>query len=378
MSTLDRLLEDTRVVVSVGSGGVGKTTTAAITAIHAAMRGKRALVMTVDPARRLANSLGIKGLGHDVQRIPLPNADGELWATMLDMKNTFDGIVERYSKDEDAAQRILDNRFYHHFSTSLAGSQELSASERLFEVVESGKYDLVVLDTPPTSNALDFLDAPVRFFEALDSTAIQWVVGATGFARGNGLIGMGTQFVLKVLGRFTGQDFFQELGEFLFHFSGLLDGIRDRSDSTQELLRAADTRFVIVTTPDPSTVEEAMGFRERLDGFGVHVGGVVVNRAHQKFGANDYAEQPINVLTDALACNAPDPAPERAHLARLARAMLDNARAFKALAARDDDTIAALRESLGTETPVVRVPMYATDVHTIDGLLQMRTDLFGE
>jgi anion-transporting ArsA/GET3 family ATPase len=189
---------------------------------------------------------------------------------------------------------------------------------------------------------------------------------------------MGTQLVLKTLGRFTGQDFFQELGEFLFHFSGLLDGIRDRSDATQLLLRAPDTRFVIVTTPDPSTVDESMGFRKRLDAFGVHVGGVVVNRAHQNFGHNDYTEQPINVLTDALAADAPEPAPDRARLTRLASAMLDNTRAFKALAARDDEAIAALRESLGEETPVVRVPMYATDVHTINGLLRMRADLFGE
>ena len=377
MSTLDKLLEDTNVVVSVGSGGVGKTTTAAITALHAALRGRRALVMTVDPARRLANSLGIDGLGHDVQRIPLPDAPGELWATMLDMKNTFDGIVERYSADSETAQRILDNRFYHHFSTSLAGSQELSASERLFEVVESGEFDLVVLDTPPTSNALDFLDAPVRFFEALDSAAIQWVIAATGFARGKGFIGLGTQFVLKTLGRFTGQDFFQELGEFLFHFSGLLDGIRERSDATQRLLRDVRTRFVIVTTPDPTTVEEALGFRGRLDEFGVNVGGVVVNRAHRSFGSNAFTDQPLTALTDAL-IEKTGPDLERAALARIARVLLDNANAFRALSNRDDQAISLLRASLGARTPVVRVPTYATDVHTIDGLLRMRSDLFGE
>ena len=377
MSTLDQLLEDTKVVVSVGSGGVGKTTTAAITGLHAALRGRRALVMTVDPARRLADSLGIEGLGHQVQRIPLPDAPGELWATMLDMKNTFDGIVERYSADEETAARILGNRFYHHFSTSLAGSQELSASERLFEVVESGEFDLVVLDTPPTSNALDFLDAPVRFFEALDSATIQWVIAATGFARGKGLIGLGTQFVLKTLGRFTGKEFFQELGEFLFHFSGLLDGIRERSDATQRLLRDSHTRFVIVTTPDPSTVEDSLGFRARLDDFGVHVGGVVVNRTHRSFGTNAFTEQPLTSLTDALVDEA-GPDADRAALARIARALLDNANAFKALASRDDEALDGLQASLGPDTPVVRVPTYATDVHTIDGLLRMRADLFGE
>jgi anion-transporting ArsA/GET3 family ATPase len=377
VSTLDHLLKDTSVVVSVGSGGVGKTTTAAITALHAALRGKRALVMTVDPARRLANSLGVDGLGHEIERIALPDAPGELWATMLDMKSTFDGIVERYSADEETTQRILSNRFYHHFSTSLAGSQELSASERLFEVVESGEFDLVVLDTPPTANALDFLDAPVRFFEALDSAAIQWVIAATGFARGKGLVGMGTQFVLKTLGRFTGQEFFQELGEFLFHFSGLLDGIQERSHATQRLLRDSRTRFVIVTTPNPSAIEEALGFRARLDDFGVHVGGVVVNRTHRGFGSNTFTEQPLTSLTDALVDGA-GPGTDRASLARIARVLLDNANAFKALATRDDQALDELQDSLGPSTPVVRVPTYATDVHTIKGLLRMRRDLFGE
>ena len=376
MSTLDHLLEGTRVVVSVGSGGVGKTTTAAITALHAALRGRRALVMTVDPARRLANSLGTDGLGHEVQRIAVPDAPGELWATMLDMKHTFDGIVERYSADQETADRILGNRFYHHFSTSLAGSQELSASERLFEVVESGEYDLVVLDTPPTANALDFLDAPVRFFDALDSAAIQWVIAATGFARGRGLIGMGTQFILRTLGRFTGQEFFEELGEFLFHFSGLLDGIRDRSDATQRLLRDDETRFIIVTTPDPATLEEALSFRHRLDDFGVHVGGVVINRTHRSFGENAYTDLPLTNLTEALLA-IPDTHEDRGDTARVARALLDNARAFDTLAERDERGLQALRDSLGADVPVVRVPTYASDVHSIDGLLRMRTDLFG-
>ena len=375
MSALDHLLEDTRVVVSVGSGGVGKTTTAAITALHAALRGRRALVMTVDPARRLANSLGTDGLDHDIQRIDLPDCSGELWATMLDMKHTFDGIVERYSADATTAERILGNRFYHHFSTSLAGSQELSASERLFEVVESGEFDLVVLDTPPTANALDFLDAPVRFFDALDSAAIQWVIAATGFARGRGIVGMGTQFILRTLGRFTGQEFFEELGEFLFHFSGLLDGIRDRSDATQRLLRDDATRFVIVTTPDPRTLDEALGFRQRLDEFGVHVGGVVINRTHRGFADNRFCDQPLTTLADAL-LDTGDPG-ERGDAARIARALLDNARAFTALAERDTLGLEALRESLGSGVPTVRVPTYASDVHSIDGLLRMRTDLFG-
>lgn len=377
---LARIVADSRVIVSVGSGGVGKTTTAALIALHAALNGRRALVMTVDPARRLANSLGVSGLGHDIQRVPLDTelaSGGELWATMLDMKHTFDAIVERYAPDPGVRAAILENRFYHFFSTSLAGAQELSASERLYEVVDGGEYDLVVLDTPPTANALDFLEAPVRFFDALDSAAIQWVITATGFARGKGLIGVGTQFVLKTLGRFTGQQFFEELGEFLFHFSGLLDGIRDRSHATQRLLQDARTRFVIVTSPDPATIDEALHFRERLDGFGVHVGGVVANRTHRRFTGNQFADAPITTLVDALAGIPGSQVLGRPVLTHLARVLLENARAFDRLAVRDDETIAALRRGIGGDAPVVRVPMYATDVHSVPGLLRMREDLFG-
>ena len=168
---------------------------------------------------------------------------------MLDMKRTFDSIVDRYARDARARDAILENRFYHHFSTSLAGAQELSASERLHEVTEAGDWDLIVLDTPPATNALDFFDAPGRFFDALDTKALQWVMQAST----GGLMGMGAQFLLRTLGRFTGGEFFEELGVFLRHFSGLLDGFRERTASTARLLAAPTTRFVLVTAPDPAT-----------------------------------------------------------------------------------------------------------------------------
>ncbi len=379
--SLSEVVRTSRVVVSVGSGGVGKTTCAAILAMQAAREGRRALVMTVDPARRLANALGEEGLDHDVRRIDLDvGSGGELWATMLDMKRTFDAIVDRYAPDEETRDRILENRFYHHFSTSLAGSQELSASERLYEVVESGRWDLVVLDTPPTTNALDFLDAPVRFFDALDSAALQWVLAATGFARkGPGaLVGAGTQFLLRTLGRFTGQGFFYELGEFLFHFSELFEGIRQRSEATQRIFQDELTRFVIVTSPDPATIDEALYFRGQLDEAGIRLGGVVVNRIRRPFVDNQLAHGSINEVADAIETIEGTAILGRPMLTRLARKLLENAHELDRLAVRDRRTVDELAELVGSDIPITTVPMYATDVHTVKGLGRMRNDLFPE
>lgn len=377
---LARAVAEAHVIVTVGSGGVGKTTTAALLGLEAARAGRRALVMTIDPARRLANALGLEDLGHEIQRVPVDSlgaGGGELWATMLDMKEMFDAIVDRYSDSDATRDAIRSNRFYHYFSTSLAGAQELSASERLHEVVGSGDYDLVVLDTPPAANALDFLEAPIRFFDALDGAAIQWVIAATGFARGKGLLGVSTQFLLKTLTRFTGQEFFEELGGFLLHFSGLLDGIRDRSRETQALFSDPGTRFVIVTSPDPAIVEEALELRSRLDAFDVTLGGVVANRTHQRFEGNRYANAPLGDLADALGAVPGGDLLGKPLRTRLARLLLDTARAFDRLAERDDEAVAVLRRDVAGTAPVVRVPMYATDVHTIPGLMRMREDLFG-
>ncbi|MCB9521729.1 MAG: ArsA family ATPase [Myxococcales bacterium] len=376
--TLDQVVRDARIIITVGAGGVGKTTTAAVIAMHAARAGRRALVLTIDPARRLANSLGLDGIDHALRQIPLEGAapGGELWASMLDMKSTFDAIVARYAPDATTRERILANRFYHYFSTSLAGAQELSASERLFEVVQSGQFDLVVLDTPPAANALDFLDAPVRFFDALDSAAIQWVISATGFGKSRSLFGLSTQLVLSTLGRFTGRQFFEELGEFLHHFSGLLDGIRERSEATQRLLRQGTTRLVLVASPDGATIDQAFGFRDRLAGFGVDVGAVVVNRTHRALRTNRFVAAPIGELVDALEAIEGARVQGRPTLTRLARLVLANAAQWTALADRDDATLARLRAEL-PGVDVIAVPTYAADIHSLDALDRMRADLFG-
>jgi anion-transporting ArsA/GET3 family ATPase len=371
MSPIDQVLSTCRVVVCVGSGGVGKTTTSALIAMHAAQRGQRALVMTIDPARRLANALGLDALDDEIQRIELPDAPGEMWATMLDMKRAFDEIVDRYAPDASTRDAIFDNRFYRFFSTSLAGAQELSASEKLYDVVASGAWDLVVLDTPPTTNALDFLDAPLRFFEALDSRVFQWAIDA---GRRRGVLNMGARFVTSTLGRFTGVEFFEDLGEFLTHFSALFDGFRERTRATFGLFRDAGTRFVIVTSPDPLTVDEALYFRRRLDELDVRPGGVVVNRVRTTFASNRYADASLDTLADQLGrIDGGDRIPRALRL-RLARKLLANAQEYDRLAARDRDVIRDLGRRVAP-APIVSVPLYANDVHDLEALEQMRADL---
>jgi len=378
VSKLHQLVRDARVIVCVGSGGVGKTTSSALLGLHAALQGRRVLVMTVDPARRLANALGLRSLDDDVQRIDLAPfgesaaSEGGLWATMLDMKTAFDELVERHTADDPARKKaILGNRFYQYFSTSLAGAQELSASERLYEVFSSGEYDLIVLDTPPTSNALDFLDAPFRFFDALDSAAFGWLTG------GAGLLNVGAQVVLRTLGRFTGRDFFDELSRFLIDFSALFDGFKDRARATTELFAAATTHFVIVTSPDPMTVDEALYFRSRLSELKVRLGALIVNRVRQPFSDNRFVHATPGMVADALHAIEGAAVYGRPTLEELSRKLIVNAHEFDRLAERDATVLDEVRARVAPSI-VVSAPLYANDVHSLDALDRMRRDLMGE
>ena len=384
MTTLSELIATRRVLVCVGSGGVGKTTTSAIIGLHAALRGRRVLVMTIDPARRLANSLGIEGLDHEIQQIDLSAYDdlgrepgGALWATMLDMKSAFDSIVDRHIKDPAERKAIDSNRFYRFFSTSLAGAQEMSATDRLLDVIDSGQFDLVVLDTPPTTNALDFLDAPSRFAEALDSETIRWFIEAGGRAtRGGKLLNVGTGMVVRTLGKFTGTEFFTELGDFLYHLNSVLTGFNERSRLTRSLLSDASSAFVIVTSPDPSTAREAAWFRKRLAEFNVRLGALVVNRVRRPLAHEGLLAAPVNVITDRLLAISGADLIGRPLLTRIAGHLLTNATQFNELARRDAATIDDLRREIGADVHVATVPMYAADIHSLSGLERVRRDLF--
>jgi len=385
MSTLEQLLDSRRVVVVVGSGGVGKTTSSALFGLHAAIRGKRVLVMTIDPARRLANALGVEGLDHDIEQIDLEmfrefdvEPKGELWATMLDMKSAFDSIIERHVTSEKERKQIYNNRFYHFFSTSLAGAQELSATDRLLDVVRSGRFDLVVLDTPPTTNALDFLDAPKRFADALDNDTIRWFIDAGRRAvKATNLVNVGAGMVIRTLGRFTGIDFFRELGEFLYHLNHVLVGFHDRAQETQDILMGDDAAFVIVTSPDPATVREAQFFREKLNEYDAKFGAIIVNRVRQLLSSDRTLQENASALHQELMTLAPSEMYGASMTERLAEKLSKNARDFNGLAEMDAATIERLRAEFGGDVGLSQVPLYAHDIHSLKGLERVRRDLFG-
>src|SRR5262245_25855443 len=282
---VDVLLER-RILVCVGSGGVGKTTTAAALAVAAARRGKRTLVLTIDPARRLANSLGLASLGHQVQQVDpalirrgAPSDRGQLWAMMLDQKQAFDEVVARHAKDPDTVRRILANPVYAQISSSLSGAQEYAAMAKLHDFDRSGEWELIVVDTPPTSHALDFLDAPRKLSEAIDSPAIEWFRKLQG---GSGsrwsVVGKTGTYVIKRLAKFVGSKFIDDLGVFFTEFNDILGGFRQRAEETFALLRQPRVGFVLVASPEPMAVREALAFHRRLAEAAMPFVGFVVNK----------------------------------------------------------------------------------------------------
>jgi anion-transporting ArsA/GET3 family ATPase len=358
-------LQGKRVVICAGSGGVGKTTTSAALAMGLAASGLRVAVVTIDPARRLANSLGLAELGNEPRLVdPARFAghgivmEGELWAMMLDAKQTFDELVARLAPDAAARDDVLGNRIYQQLSGAVAGSQEFTAVAKLWELDRSGRFDVLVLDTPPSRNALDFLDAPDRLTGFLEGRALKVFLAPTGLAAK--VVGAGTSVVFSVLRRLTGVDLLDDLGVFFRALGGLVDGFKERADGVKALLGDPATTFLIVTSPEREPVEEAIFFRGKLADHDMPFGGLVINRAHAVDGAPGDA--------DAAALEA-------ALGARLAAKV---ARAYgeaRTLAERDAAAIERLRAETGDADPVV-VPQLAGDVHDIDGLVAVHGHLF--
>jgi anion-transporting ArsA/GET3 family ATPase len=362
---LDEALAARRIVVVAGSGGVGKTTTAAALALRAARNGRRVLVCTIDPSRRLATSLGKGQLSGRPRAIDLkslaPARGGALFAMMLDVKGTFDALVTRHTQDVEARDRILKNRFYHHISAALAGSHEYMAMEKLLELAQDERFDLVVLDTPPTRHALDFLEAPDRLLAFLDVGVLRFFLRPY-FVAGRLTVKVATRtgaLLLKIADRFMGLQFLQELSEFFLAFEGMYDGFRARAAEVHALLRAESTGFVLVAGPQPQALEEALFFHRRLAEKRMSFVGFLVNRVHTDPARERGARRAGRVVLDPeLAALLATTLREQQVLARVER---------RAIARLQVDT---------RERPVL-VPELEQDVHDLRGLATFAELVFG-
>jgi anion-transporting ArsA/GET3 family ATPase len=375
--TLDQLVMSRRVLVAVGAGGVGKTTTAAALAVAAARRGRRVLCLTIDPARRLAEALGLERMSSEEQAIApalfaragVPLA-GSLTAMMLDTKKTFDDLVVKYSSSPERAQRLLHNKLYKYVSTSLAGTQEYMATEKLVAVQGDPRFDLVVLDTPPTANALDFLDAPARLAEAIDSATMRWFVEAfesTGKLSLN-LLARSAAVVLRSLGRITGGGFLESMAEFITELNDLFGGFKERARMVEAALRSPDVSFVLVTSPAPMSIQEVLYFSDRLAASRMPRGALVVNRFRVAPPGAD-APPTDQEAREAIAARGlhleDDAAP------RLVQAYDDAVR----LAALDAQHVRTLGQRTRDEVPLVRVPELAGDVRDLGRLAELGEQL---
>jgi len=320
---MEAWLSRTRLVVCVGAGGVGKTTTAASIGLAGAARGRKAMVLTIDPARRLANSLGLSGIGNAETRIDLTGlgleAPGELWAMMLDSRSTFDSLIARVSPDEESRDRILGNRLYRHMADTFAGSQDYMATEKLYDIFASEKYDLIVLDTPPVKNALDFLESPGRLINFMDERVLQWFVKPADGETGRRFLMSTSTVVSRLLAYVFGKDFIDDLAVFFQDFQGLYKGFIARNDAVLALYRDPTTSFVTVTSPTESSLDVATFFQEELTRRELPRGGIVVNQVHCCDRTEHDAKDPLGAMAQELSVDlSPTTAP--ALLARLGMA----------------------------------------------------------
>jgi anion-transporting ArsA/GET3 family ATPase len=361
------ILADKRVCICGGSGGVGKTTTSAAIAMGMAAEGRKVAVVTIDPAKRLANSLGLDELGNEPRPVDPAlfeaagvEMKGELWAMMLDAKRTFDEVIERLAPDERTRDEILANRIYQELSNAVAGSQEYTAMSKLYDLDLEHDFDLLVLDTPPSRNALDFLDAPDRLTQFLEGRALQVFLRPTGFA--TRIVGRGTGMVFSVLKRVTGVDLLQDLSVFFRSLGGLIDGFKERAMQVNALLADPETVFLLVTSPEREPIDEAIYFWRKLKAARMPFGGVVVNRVHHDEAPDADPEEVAASLEDELG-------------PKLAVKVAENFRDYQVLARRDHDNIERLSGKLD-EPRLCLVPYLDEDVHDVAGLARIHRFLF--
>ncbi|MEC9073130.1 MAG: ArsA-related P-loop ATPase [Myxococcota bacterium] len=367
MSDLKRLIEEHDVLIVVGPGGVGKTTVSAALGLEGARQDRSCLVLTVDPARRLAQSLGLEDTGAEEVRVApgrfveagIKLGAGALHAQMLDSRDTWDALVERHAPTPEVARQIMDSPFYAHGSRHLSGSLEYMAMEKLYELHHEGDHELLVLDTPPAANAIDFLQAPDRLSELLDGRSLQMLLSGLRQAgrMGERLVRF-QRIVLRVMSRFVGTEMFLELVEFIHSFHSMFEGFRSRAAQVKTLLRSDRVGFVVVCSADPSSMEEGLSLAHRLQEENMAVQVFLVNQA----------------LDDALAIDEPEAIGQRvnAHVTRADEAgplLQESCEHYQRALKRQTQGLQRLRERLvDQETDPVLVPRFPEDVHDLGAL----------
>jgi anion-transporting ArsA/GET3 family ATPase len=383
--SLAEVVSGHRIVVSAGSGGVGKTTVAASLSLWGALGGRRTVVLTIDPARRLATSRGRETLGSVPREIPAQlfrdqglTPTGSLSAMMLDQKGAWDALVERHAPSE-ARARILENPFYQHLSQTFAGSQEYMAIEQLCLLAESGDYDLIVVDTPPTRHALDFLEAPQRLGDFLDKSVVKWFVRPYFNAGWSALraVNRSVGFLMRRIEQATGISALAEISDFFTSMSGLFENFQARIDKAYEVLRGPQTAFVLVSSPEEQVLGDAEYLSTKMAALSMPLKGVVLNRVHHEF-------RPLRRGRRAAELNHEDADEIAAAVAQAlggraaeARELAANFVDYQALARGESLRIEQFRAGLPRRVPLVTVPNFARDVHDLASLAAMHAFLFG-
>ena len=365
------LAADTRVCICAGAGGVGKTTMAATVALGAAARGLKVAAITIDPAPRLAESLGLESLENEPTRVRMEDLPelaarrrpgGELWAMRLDTRRTLDELVELLLPDEGARRELLGNRVYVQLSNAVAGTQEFTAVAKLYELDRAGEYDLLVLDTPPSRSALDFLDAPDRLTRFLESRALDALLRSTRL--GARLFGRGSAVMVRMLGRLTGVATLEDLTAFLASLGEVRGGFRERAEQVRRLLRDPATAFLIVAVAEPGPVDETIFFARKLRAANMRLAGVVVNRVHHdEITAFDPGELSESLQGDLGAS--------------LARRVAENLREYHDRVEWGRACEDRLVRTLGLPR-VIRVPQLDRDAHDLEALSSLGRFVFAD
>ncbi|HET6811795.1 MAG TPA: ArsA-related P-loop ATPase [Acidimicrobiales bacterium] len=379
--TIDQLLAAKEIAVSCGSGGVGKTTVAAAAAAMAALRhGGKVLVLTVDPARRLADALGLAGIGNEERPVPAEafrdagmSPRGELWAAMLDTKQSWDALVRRHAPDTATAEKILGNPLYRNISGRFVQSHDYIAMERLYELHTEGRYDLIVVDTPPTRNAIDFLEAPQRMSDFFSSRLLRWLIAPYR----SRIVNFASRPFYQVADRVLGTQFLQDIAEFFILFQTMYDGFVERAQAVSRLLHDRRTTFLVVSTLEASPLNEAEFFIDALNERKLHLGAVVLNRVLPDYlldeaatGVAERIAESASKLAETLGPTVGEPAPLERVLVEISESFLN----FQVVAQREAEQRAELAVS---PEVIATVPFFETDITDLSGLLRLGQHFWG-